>query len=32
MALTSALFHIDMGFHLLFEENCGLHERRPRLR
>jgi hypothetical protein len=31
IALTSALFHIDMVFHLLFEENCGLQQRNPRL-
>jgi hypothetical protein len=31
IALTSALFHIDMIFHLLFEENCGFQKRNPRL-
>ena len=31
-ALTSAFTGSDMAFHLLFEENCGLQQRNPRLR
>ena len=30
-ALASAFMGNDMVFHLLFEENCGVHERNPRL-
>jgi hypothetical protein len=29
--LTSAFTGSDMVFHLLFEENCGLQQRSPRL-